>query len=122
MGKLKKPEIYLDHIIESLTYIEIYLKGARKTDFVKTVELQDKVIRRLEIIGEAVKALPQQIRLDYQEVPWRKIAGMRDFLIHEYFRVDLDLAWEVVKRDIPILKKQIIKIKKDLQIKQKRLI
>lgn len=122
MVKQKNPEIYLDHIMESVGYIELYLKNVKKTNFIRKVEIQDKVIRRLEIIGEAVKSLPNKIRLGYGEVPWRKIAGMRDFLIHEYFRVDLDLAWEVAKKEIPVLKRQILKIQKDLQIKQKRLI
>jgi len=113
--KSKNTWIYFDHILESIFYLQKYTKDTSRTKFLKSVELQDKVIRRLEIIGEAVKNIPNPIRQEYKDVPWKKIAGMRDVLIHDYFEVELDLAWEVIKSDIPILKKQIEKIKKDLK-------
>lgn len=114
--KSKNPLIYLDHILESISYIQEYTKNVSKDKFLELVSLQDQVVRRLEIIGEAVKSIPDEIRLKYKVVPWKKIAGMRDVLIHDYFEVELDLAWEAVKRDLPALKKQIIKIKKDLKL------
>ncbi len=112
--KSKNPLIYLDYILESIAYIQEYTKNVSKSKFLKSVSRQDQVIRRLEIIGEAVKSVPDEIRLKYKAVPWKKIAGMRDVLIHDYFEVELDLAWEAVKRDLPALKRQIVKIKKDL--------
>jgi len=68
------------------------------------------VIRRLEIIGEAVKNLPADFKKKKSSIPWQNIAGMRDFLIHEYFGVDLDLVWQTVKKDLPEFKKQILKL------------
>ncbi len=115
----RKALIYLDHILESILYIEKYTKNTSKNKFFRYVGLQDKVIRRLEIIGEAVKHLPLSIRKDNKKIPRKKIAGMRDVLIHDYFEVELDLAWEVVRKDIPILKKQIQKIAKNLTFEQK---
>ena len=112
--KSKDSLIYLDHILESISYIQEYTKNVSKDKFLGSVSLQDQVVRRLEIIGEAVKNVPNKIRLEYKDVPWKKIAGMRDVLIHDYFEVELDLAWEVVKRDLVVLKKQVGKIKKDL--------
>lgn len=72
------------------------------------------VVRGLEIIGEAVKHVPPQIRQKYPEIPWREIAGMRDKVIHEYFGVDLEIIWNVVKEKIPVLKPSFVKILKDL--------
>jgi len=66
----------------------------------------------LQVIGEAVKNLPEEIREDYPDIPWRKVAGMRDRLIHGYFTVDFYKVWETIKRDLPPLKKIISEILK----------
>lgn len=78
------------------------------------IQLQDAVIRRIEIIGEAVKNIPDGIKGKYPEIPWKEIAGMRDILIHEYFGIDLELTWEVVTRDIPDLKTKLLRMRKEL--------
>ncbi|NHW89129.1 MAG: DUF86 domain-containing protein [Archaeoglobales archaeon] len=106
----KDPKILLGHIIESIEIIEKYLEGTSFEDFLLSSEKQDAVIRRLEIIGEAVKLLPPDIKNKHPEVPWRKIAGMRDVLIHAYFSVDLELTWRTVKEDLPELKRKILEI------------
>jgi len=110
----KNPLIFLDHILESIELIEQYTSGKIKGDFLNVVELQDKVVRRLEIIGEAVRNLSKTLKTDYPDIPWKKIAGMRDVLIHEYFGIDLELTWRAIKSDIPKLKRKVLEIKEDL--------
>ena len=83
-------------------------------EFFNSTQLQDSIIRRIEIIGEAVKNLTKDVRDEHPEVPWKKIAGMRDMLIHKYFGIDIELTWEVVQSDIPNLKKEMLKIKSEL--------
>ncbi len=79
-----------------------------------SVQLQDSVISRIEVIWEAVKNLPDEIKAKHPEVRWKEIAGMRDILVHEYFGIDLGLTWEVVRRDMPDLRRKISRIRKTL--------
>lgn len=106
----KDPKIFLKHIQESIEKIEKHTKGMSEDKFENDIKTQDAVIRRIEIIGEAVKNLPLEFKKKYSEIEWREIAGMRDKLIHEYFGINLDMVWEVIRKDIPKLKKQILRL------------
>ena len=99
--------IFLEHILENIKSINSFLSNSSKSKFLEDELLQSAVIRKIEIIGEAVKNLPIDFIRKYTNVSWRGIAGMRDKLIHHYFGVDLDTIWDTVKKDIPILKKQV---------------
>lgn len=97
--------------MESIDLIEKYSKNKIKTDFLDSAQLQDSIIRRIEIIGEAAKNIPDDIKRKHPET----ISGMRDVLIHAYFGIDLDLTWQVITDNIPELKKNILKLKTELR-------
>lgn len=109
---IKDDNVYLNHILESIKYIKAYVKNLDEKYFYKSVSIQDAIIRRIEIIGEASKNISEKFREKHPEIDWSKIIGMRNMLIHEYFNIDLKLTWETTQKDIPDLEKKIKKLLK----------
>lgn len=107
--------VYVEDVLESIARVEEYTKEIGADDFYGDTQMQDAVLRRLEIIGEAVKNIPKEIRARYPEIPWKNVAGMRDVLIHEYFGVNLRRVWKVVQEDIFDLKSKMLEVRKDLE-------
>lgn len=108
----KDPKTYLDDILACITQIEEYTKHMNFSEFDEDVKTQDAVMRRIEIIGEAVKNLSHEFREQHPDIAWKEIAGMRDILIHEYAGVILERVWNTLKEDIPKLKKYVQSIDK----------
>ncbi len=100
----------MKNILESIGKIESYIEGIDEKTFLSENMRQDAVIRQLEIIGEASRLLPDEIKEANQEVPWRDISGMRNHLIHRYFKVDIEEVWRTAKNDLSPLKMEIEKI------------
>ena len=103
----KDPIVFLKHILECINLIEEYSKNLSKENFKGSTELQDAIIRRLEIIGEAARNLPDEFKGNYSDTQWRKIIAARNILAHFYFGVDLNMIWNIFKNDLPKLKEQV---------------
>ena len=101
----KDSKVFIEHIIESIQLIEEYSRNLTPEKFKANRVVQDAIIRRLEIIGEAVKNIASSFKAKHPGIPWKQMAGMRDVLIHEYFDVDLSLTWSVVIRNCLLSKK-----------------
>jgi len=100
-------KIYLEDIVEAIRKIRFFTTGLSLQAFSSDVKTFDAVIRNLEIIGEAIKRVPEEIRSLYPDVEWKKIAGLRDILAHEYFGIDIEIIWDVIHNKFPVLEKQI---------------
>ncbi|QDZ41244.1 DUF86 domain-containing protein [Euhalothece natronophila Z-M001] len=110
---MKNQLLYLNNIKECIENIETYTQEG-KTVFLQNRMMQDAVIRNLEVIGEATKRLSYQIREQYSDVPWRKMTGLRDVLIHDYLEVELEEVWGIVELYLPDLKVRVDEIIKEL--------
>lgn len=106
----KDDTIFLTHILESIIAIEGYVKGLIEDEFFQSREKQDAVIRRLEIIGEAVNNLSDEFRHNNSKINWSKAIGTRNILIHHYFGVDPAVVWDTIINSLPEFKLQIKKL------------
>ena len=106
---------FISDILEAIHRIESYTASLTIDDFSERQLYQDAVVRNLEIIGEAVKRLPDELIEKYPDIEWKKIAGLRDILIHAYFGIDIEIVWDVIQNKLPELKDQISRILSKIQ-------
>ena len=106
---------FIEDILDGMIKAETLLKEVSYSQFEADFRINFAVVRALEIIGEAVKRLPEDLLQRYPDIPWKGMAGMRDRIIHGYDNVDLQIVWDVVKRDIPEIKPKIKLILKEYE-------
>jgi len=104
----KYPKEFINHILDEIKYLLETSQNLSFESFLKDETLKRAFVRSIEIIGEAVKKIPRKFKEKQQQIEWKKIAGMRDKLIHKYFGVDYNLVWDVIKKHIPKLNDDLL--------------
>ncbi|MBC1196703.1 DUF86 domain-containing protein [Microcystis aeruginosa BLCCF158] len=106
---------FLQDILEAICQLEKMTQDLSFEEFSTKIEIFLSAVKLIEIIGEAVKNIPDEVRVNYPNIPWKNIAGMRDKLVHEYWAIDEKVVWKVIQNNLPQLKKIIISIIEKLQ-------
>ena len=112
----RSPREYLRHIRDEIRYLRVHTAGLKKSAFLQDETLKRAFVRSLEIIGEAVKQIPEDLRTKYSHIDWRSLAGMRDVLIHRYFGVDYEILWDVVTNKMPLLGQEVERILNEVSL------
>lgn len=112
---MRNHRLYLKDIFEAMNAAQTFIEGMDFEAFATDDKTASAVVRKLEIIGEATKNVPEDIRQQYPQVPWRNMAGMRDRIIHRYFAVNYTIVWDTVKDHLPPLQSIIGQILKDME-------
>lgn len=113
--KQRDPLMFLLDILYSIRKIEKYSKNMSLSDLKRNHLVVDAIIRNFEIIGEAVKNIPKDVKNRYPHIAWKEAAGFRDVLIHDYFRIDVEAVWDTIKNNLPEFKKHILSVIKSLK-------
>jgi uncharacterized protein with HEPN domain len=116
---IRKHSLFVNDIVAAIDAIEEFVKGMEMKDLENDDKTASAVIRKLEIIGEAAKHVHDSVRARYPKIPWQKMAGMRDRLIHAYFGIDYALVWDVIKKELHGVKNGLKKVAGELEKEEK---
>jgi len=111
----RKVRLFLADMLESIEKVQRYTAGVDFERFAGDDLLVDAVVRNLEIIGEAARHIPETLRQRYPEVPWKRVVGLRNVVVHEYFAVDVEILWAIVHKNLPELKVALQRMLNDLE-------
>ena len=107
-------KVLVEDILEAMEKIARYITDIDRDAFLKDERTADAVVRNLEIVGEAASRLPDNFKLQHENIPWRKIVGLRNRIVHEYFGVDLDIIWSILQNELPVFRASLQKIHNEL--------
>jgi len=116
---MSRYELYLNDILRAIEKIETSLKNNDEKSFSKDDNLIDATSMRLQIIGESINKLPEEIKRRYKKINWKKLSEIRNIISHAYFKINPKIIWSIIEKDIPLLKKYVLEIKNDLNSNEK---
>lgn len=111
---MRNSRAFIEEIVESISKIERYTEGLNFEKFQNNEMVIDAVLRNLEVIGEAARRIPDEVRNKHKDIPWKRMIGLRNIVIHEYFGVDLSIIWKIATENLPQTKSLISGLLKDL--------
>ncbi len=111
----KEDFVFLEHMLDSINAVESFSRGLSMEKLISNRLKQSAIVREIEIIGEAAKNISENLKEKHKEVNWKEIVGTRDKIIHHYFGVDMNIVWDIISKDLPVLKKQIVGIRDNLK-------
>ena len=104
---MKSDAVYLHHILDAIGQVEDYTTGLSRESFLSDRMVQDAVVRQLEIIGEAARRISAERRKADLALPWKEMIGLRNRIVHDYLNINLQVIWEVIRLELPLLRAQI---------------
>ncbi len=110
-------KLFVKDILDAIDKIEEFVGNMDYGEFIKDDKSSTAVVKKIEIIGEAIKNIPKDVRVKYKAIPWKDIVGMRNKITHNYFKIDYEIVWNVVKEKLPALKIQIEQLLKEMDEK-----
>ena len=113
--KKREYKLYVDDILQSMDKIFQYTEGMEYEQFIANDIVVDATIRNLEIIGEAARNIPDTVRAKHPEIPWKRMLGLRNIVIHEYFGIDLSIVWEIVTKNLTETKPKIVAMRSSME-------
>jgi uncharacterized protein with HEPN domain len=113
----KTCKIFLQDILDSINKIETYSQEMTFDEFAANSLVFDAVVRNLEIIGEAARNIPEEVRAEYSSIEWKRMIGLRNIMIHEYFGIDINIVWEIINKNIPSTKPKLEAMMKNVDKK-----
>ncbi len=109
--------LFIKDILDAIDRIEEFIGNMEYGEFIQDDKTSTAVVKKIEIIGEAIKNIPRDVRVEYRAIPWKDIVGMRNKITHNYFKIDYEIVWNVVKEKLPVLKIQIKQVMKEMEEK-----
>lgn len=107
--------LFVRDILDAINHIEKFVGSMNYEEFIRDDKTSTAVVKKIEIIGEAIKNIPKDIRASYSNIPWRDIIGMRNKIAHDYFGIDYEIVWKVIKEKLPALKVQVAQMLKKIE-------